>query len=161
MVMRTRSGFGYKIDYDRAIANDERMVARLTDPTLIAASATMTEAEWAIYETRHMDVVWWASMDPARTDERLAILGLTRDDARDMCLAIYNDGWDDPLFAASLGRIDPSAGNYRNGMDLAERFKDFYNDLDRPAKRAECLRAAKTSLARHRRNKAKYEQEQA
>lgn len=157
MAHKGRSGFGFKIDYDRAIADDERMIAKLTDPALIAASATMTDAEWVTYEEHRVDVIWWAALDPARTAERLAIVGLTLKEAHDLLFATYNDDVNaDDMLRAAFGAVDVNAASYRNGEDLGKRFEEFHRDLHRPAKRAEHLKAYKARLARHRRNKAKY-----
>lgn len=156
MAGKGRSDFGFKINYDRAIADDERMIAKLTDPALIAASDTMTDAEWTTYDGHNVDVIWWAAMDPSRTAERLAIVGLTLKDAHDMLFATYNLDRDAPIFVAAYGALDVNAASYRNGQDVAKRFEEFHFDLHRPEKRAEHLKAYKARLARHRRNKAKH-----
>lgn len=140
--MRKSSSWGYKVNYDREIADDEKLIAQCT---------------------LHLEQGWTADRYPGwkpgafvvslvdlvlGVEGVAATLGLSTDDVRDL-------RW----FATDAGcNGDAAEGAYWWGECLHKQL-----DLLAPhwlawtsEELSRCLRKAKDNLTRHRRNKAKY-----
>jgi hypothetical protein len=148
------NAFAYKIDYDASIAEDEKQIAALTNPVLVAAARFVdaaiarfpdsTSAQWSV-----LDLVIFDAEGQA---ERAAVFGLTLDDVRAWRVWMEGSGHNFGDFGATLGPEQP--GDVRRGIAVADRWDGFY--LCTEAERVAALKVHKTRLARHRRNKAKF-----
>lgn len=143
---RAPTRWGYAIDYDKEIAEDERLIAQLTDPLTVLVSQELLPralkaypgsiaSEWTLYQLLAHPV-------EGRV-ERAALFGLSMDDLR--ALSVYEN--DDAFGEAS------KPGDYPRGEVLGKQWADF--PVYTEDQRAEALRVARAALARHRRNKAK------
>lgn len=138
--MARRSGWGYAIDYDKEIARDiaelaavERYLALgvFADPALVADGI-------------HDSLAHRVLRDPAAA----TALGLTADDRT--ALAILLDA---PLSDGPL-----PDGWYNRARAVAAKLDALWADALLTVDHAKRLRSkVKTDLARHRRNKAKYD----
>lgn len=157
--------WAHKIDYDRSIADDEREIAALSDPVAIAVSADLTPEEQSAYFGGgfHWDVadfVLSAWGNPEHAERRLAMLGLSRQDIADYVFHAVNDPHSRNALAPLMEGYDYAAAVTRGagarGREIAKRFDGFHWYITTPAKRAERIKKAKASLARHKRNQAKF-----
>lgn len=157
-----RSPWAFKIDYDRSIAEDEREIAALSNPVAIAVSADLTPEEQEAcfgggfqWDLAHFVLRVWGDREHA--DRRLAMLGLSRQDLADY---VYDTVSDMEDFAPLMEGYDVHAmwerGAHARGREIAKRFEGLHWYIMPPEKRADCVKKAKASLARHRRNQAKY-----
>jgi hypothetical protein len=147
------SSFAYKIDYDKAIAEDEMEIARLTDPRLVAVTAELLPHEHALGHGA-VEVFAFVVGSPERRAIRAAIFKLT--DA-DLCaVAMWYDildAIDDPMFVAGSSFATTAAALDR-GKALAARL-DGFHFMTEPERR-KALSKARASLARHKRNREKH-----
>lgn len=145
-----------KIDYVAAIADDEREIARLSDPVFIALIASMTDGELAALKNGYRVDAFWLLADEKLGVERARIMGLS---GTEVAQAFVSSEGDVEALDAAAARHDPSvrfeAGErYRNGVALADKLHEMV--LCTEEQRVAGLKRAKASLARHRRNQAKY-----
>lgn len=145
--------FVYKIDYDASIAADEKALASVTDPRLIAAAPQFERElaehpEWANYGF----CVWtFCIIRPEARAERMALFELTEDDLRAMAhVRDYRDRVtvDDPSLTAEI-----QPGDWQRGRALWAKWEEFHFMTER--QRLAEVKLHKTRLARHRRNREK------
>lgn len=159
------SGWGIKIDYAAAIADDESRIALYSSPTVMAISAALRPDEEArALAGRNgyaypLDGFWFLFGDLTLLRARMAIAGLSVED-----VACYLCGQD--TFATGDAEIDACVAALRTlparaaweaekaGEAIAVRINDLPVCFE--AKRVEIVRKARASLARHRRNAAKW-----
>ena len=164
----TRQSWGYEIDYDKAIAEDEAALAEATAPLAraIAASLTAEELIW-ISQGYLRTRCFWLFYRQETFEVRAALLGLDAYDAAAFArFAIYEnmdrEEWVDTLAATitegPLSRDEEwhrciaarrHAGPRWKALGMDER-ADTTEDLEKARKHAQA------ALARHKRNKAKY-----
>jgi hypothetical protein len=163
------STWGYKLDYDREIAEDEKEIARLSDSRLVALIASMTEEErdWL---AKGYQVNAYTLLTDRRGEAReqtLRVLGLSRHDLG--MLAWYGEGLDDGD-ADINNAIDEFLICHRaqpqlpNAVQVARQkqnkalLSDLFDNLTMitEAARLDTLKKIKMRLTRHRRNKAKW-----
>jgi len=142
-----RVGFGYKIDYDAAIAEDEKQIAQLSDPLTVLVSQKLLPAAlkaypdslvsgWSLYELL-------AYPEEGRS-ERAEAFGLSL-----QALQAWGALLDDPDFGASAPY---DRQQHLRGEELDRIWSDFRVCAE--PERLKALRGAKASLSRHRRNRA-------
>ncbi len=142
-------GWGYAIDYDAAIAEDDRVIALYDGPVMRAMSAALTDEEqrW-ISEGYQVDVVHFVLREP---ETRGALFGLTGDDVTDLAFLACADDYEPSDAARKLAAL-ATAGAYSRALALAARFPE---PACLESVRADIVRRAKASRARHVRNAAK------
>lgn len=147
---RSVTGWGYAIDYDKAIADDRALIALLESKTMVCISQELLPEAKA----DHPDFASWTpySLVAYKADgllHRAAKLGLTREDVR--AWAYFMDETNDSVWDV-LG--DEQKGDYRRGQDLDTSMRDI--EVYTEAERKKALAKAKVSLSRHQRNKQKW-----
>jgi hypothetical protein len=155
------TGWAFKIDYATAIAEDEARIALYSSPMAVVISAALRsdEAERAAAARFPLAGLWFIFGDLALLRERMAIAGVSVDD-----LASYlapRDAWasGDAEIEARVAAIRllpwPASYESEKAGDVAwTRICDLPVVFE--AKRLEIVRKAKASLARHKRNAAKW-----
>ena len=145
----TSKGWGIKIDYVKAIAEDRARVALYDGALLrgICMSLTEEERSWVAGNGLYT-VSAWVVRYPDRRIERAALTGVTLEEH--VCAALVNES--DPPDLNS----QPEPENwYRRGRDCEKRFA-FVAEIVTEERRRKLLSKAKTDLARHTRNQVKY-----
>ena len=141
--------FGYKIDYDKSIADDEREIALYESTAVKIFSATLNEQEieWV---TRSPTTAFFIMMHSThKQDVRLQALGITLRDLA--CAAFYEDHT--PSIPLSTGPIG-GGPDFRNGQ-AASAILDAVPILTSETRKS-WLKKAKARLARHKRNKLEH-----
>lgn len=151
-------GWGYKLDYDKEIAADEKLIAQLT---------RIIESGWFHPATMIKDGAardisnYWVGltalvfMDVARVAPQL---GLSLADLSDLAYAIDHE-FSCPQLDGSVVELpeEVQPGAYKRGKVIADRIVALWEgDLYPEAMAQKVLKKAKTDLARHKRNKLKY-----
>jgi hypothetical protein len=145
-------GWGYIIDYDKAIREDEARIAHLSSEASIRASRELLpEARAALPDFDGWDVYYLVTYKPEGVAARAAVFGLTLEDVR--AWAYLCDSQDDALWAL-VG--DPQPGDYARGKAVDDRLGRYAFDVWSEADRRRALSKAKAALARHKRNKDLY-----
>jgi hypothetical protein len=148
------SSFAYPIDYAASIAVDERALAQLTDPRLIAAAPHL-DREIAEHPelASHRWCIWTLCViRPETRAERMALFGLTEDDLRAMAYAReYCSGMtiDEPSLTAEI-----QPGDWQRGRALWAKWEKL--DLMTETERRTKVKLHKARLARHKRNQERY-----
>lgn len=156
------SPFAFKIDYAASIAQDEALIALYSSPVAIAIAAEYC-AEDEVRALAHggglCDGPWFLFGDPARLRARMAAAGLSVEDVA--TYAHRGDG-----FATGDAEIDARVAALRGltgrpawdaekaGDEMWVRISEL--PVGPEERRVRLLRKAKASLARHKRNAAKY-----
>ena len=151
--MSRSNPWSHKIDYAKAIAEDEREIALYDSPAVktIAASLDADELRWLKEGVCPQDNPYWLLLngsDEKRT-ERLTVFGLTEVDLA--CAAFYN-GDSFPVEIAC--RCVSGGPDFRRGREVVELLKDI--PVLTEQNRLRFLKQSKASLARHKRNQIKY-----
>lgn len=147
----TRNPWAYKINYDDAIKADEKLVAKYESPALLACIADFLPEEWESIKWGHCYNVPFVIFNTHnllgldRALQRAAFFGLSKDDARALCFFYFSE------YDGFLGDAQP--GDYARGSAIAAKWEGFRVVTEE--ERSKYLKNAKTSLARHKRNKAK------
>ena len=138
-MQRTNRSWGYKIDYDREIALDLENIA--CSERHVPLAAVLTEQERAAGDY-HVNIAWFLAADRVA---RAPLLGLTPAQASELLWLWYIDHDSDVL---------ETPGWYSRASEQAKRLEKELGDyIQRDATAA--IKAHKTRLARHRRNKAR------
>lgn len=147
----SRSGWGFKIDYAAAIADDDRRIA-------FAASSIESGLYRRSVGTMEIQELWQLAL---HFPDVSAAIGLSDQDVADLAAYIEYDIWAcrPELPAEQAGRV-----GYDNGKTLFARVSARAEGgqwlfKDETEARAE-LRRAKASRARHIRNQDKYDRDQ-
>ena len=147
--------WSYSIDYDKAIAEDERAIARLSSPECVRVSRVLLPAALAAYPQStwsDWDVYHLVTYAPDGLEGRAAAFGLSLADAR--AWAFFCDEGREEIWTV-LG--DEQAGDYAKGRAIDARLDRCAFDVLPEDKRKKALAKAKASLARHKRNKSKWD----
>jgi hypothetical protein len=149
--------FGYSVDYDKEILNDERQIAYLSSDFAKSVSAWVDGQRASGWQpTDVSDVLVGAPWIFGET------LGLVTDDLRAMWVYLSSECDPEKIAKDPFGPEQP--GDYRRGSQLMAMPVFFPLDADTwhdwrcmgEASRKESLRLAKAAISRHRRNKAKH-----
>lgn len=145
--------WSHKIDYVKAIAEDEREIALYSSPAVkvFAASFTAEELHWWKEGRCPRENPYWLLLHGSaeKRPERLAVLGITEFDLA--CAALYMG--DD--FPVELGCRCVSGGpDFRRGKEVAKLLENI--PVLTEEVRLMFLKQSKASLARHKRNQIKY-----
>jgi hypothetical protein len=151
MTTTKQNPWAFKIDYDRAIQDDEKLITRLESPALLACIADFLPEEWEnvkqgyCYSAPFVILNTYHLLGLDRAILRASFFGLSADDARALCFYVFSN------YDGFLGQAQP--GDYARGEEIAKMWQDFrvMSEEDRVKR----LKHTKTSLARHRRNKSK------
>ena len=161
--------WGYAIDYDKEIAEDERELALVDGPVARAVSASLDDVELGHLRAGYVyDRCMWLWYKPQLLAERAAVLGLSEDDLAALALHVedeyasqtekapdwvaayaarIHDRWSSPEARAAW------AAAWRRGQAIRETLSEPALAEDR---RKAYASKVKAQLARHRRNKIKY-----
>jgi hypothetical protein len=147
-------GFGYAINYAKEIAYDQSMIDILSNPTLIAVCALVTDNTFASLEP------WeWLVNDNAQDGilpvkqiaSRANLFGLTLQNVSD--LMAYLDMGEIP------GLPEVSKDWYKQGKEMQAKISTIFTPafpyVMTEAKRKKALAKYKSDLARHKRNQLK------
>lgn len=140
--MRKFASFGYAIDYDKEIAIDEARIAHLSSCAVVEI-AKLIEVVHGIYPDYQCDTVYALVLGlPEHMRQWLAtLLGVPADSLRTW--AVANE---------YMGDTRPGDHSVADGLD--KQFASF--DICTESARTKALSKARSDLARHKRNKAKY-----
>lgn len=158
MVAWANRGWGFKLDYDREIAADSKLIEQLT--RLIENRrfhpGVMIKAGFPIdisgYSITLIDLAFLDVMGTA------AQLGLSLLDLSDLaCVMDREDFAMTQLDGSVVALPEEAQGAYKRGGVLVDRLEKIWSgDLYSEEKSLALLKKAKADLARHKRNKAKY-----
>lgn len=150
MMPRRANPWSHKIDYTKAIAEDEREIALYESPGVRCFSETLTIVETVRHEQSvYCNAYHLLVCSNSYRVDRLRALGLTEVDLA--CAAFYN-GDDYPL---DLGcRCVSGGSDFRRGKEVSDKLSEIPVLTEKTRKRL--LKLSKASLARHKRNQAKY-----
>lgn len=144
MAHAARSGWGYRIDYDKEIANDLKEIA--VAERHVPLSQVLTAEERAVGDW-HLDLVSFLFRN---VEQRAPLLGLSTTDVADLWwYCDLNSGTYD------YDAPEPAKGWYGRGKAIDDRLRQQYDQyvLRDPQKLLKKLRGA---LSRHRRNKVRF-----
>lgn len=144
MAHAARSGWGYRIDYDKEIANDLKEITATERHVQLAQVLTAEERAMGDW---HLDL---ASFLFRNVEQRAPLLGLSTTDVADLWWY-----WDLNAGTCDYDTPEPANGWYGRGARIEERLREQYGSyvLRDPQKLLKKLRGA---LSRHRRNKVKF-----
>lgn len=171
--MRKFVSFGYKIDYDKEIAEDEKNIAHYDSPIMRAISQSLTrEEEASIKSGQRFEADIWLWYSERLLPERARILGLSQEDVEILASQMAED-WPDwveknPWVAAlaeegeGARRAEGPTYHAASGSFRSPRVREILGPLENmdvltEDHRVALLKKAKTSLSRHKRNKEKFE----
>lgn len=144
-------GWGYAIDYDKAIAYDLKQIADLESPEQLAVSASI-HAKSDV----HLDAASWCVWEHGRgvlpTAEiiaRGALLGLTVEH-----ISALDRADSQGFLPADFPKVPYTWANMKAAEDRLKEL-DFLQFIDEKARKS-ALSKARADLARHKRNKAKF-----
>jgi hypothetical protein len=151
MKTSTRSGFGYRIDYDKEIAEDLARIA--SHEHYLKIAETFAAADLATFPNglTLLDYLWH---EETRLSRWQALTGLELEDLR--CCMDYVE-----CEYPGLGSAESSDWYWRGERACAAAFKaygtcDAFERIHPAEQQIGWLRKARASLSRHRRNKEKY-----
>lgn len=154
---RSKRGWGFKVDYDLAIKQDEDLIARLTrliDNRWFKPAAMVLDGvthDLRPYSTTLVDL---ALMDVSGTAVQL---GLSIDDLADLACTLHRDNRQAQLDGSVVMLNIGTPGAYKRGDAIADRICAIWDgDLNDEETTRKILKHAETALARHKRNQAKY-----
>lgn len=144
MAHAARSGWGYKINYDKEIANDLKEIANTERHLPLAQVLTAEERAMGDWQ---LDLVSFLFRN---VEQRAPLLGLTPADVADLWWYCELDG-----YKYDYDVPEPTKGWYGRGAAIDKRLREQYDNyvLRDPQARLKKLRGA---LSRHRRNKVKF-----
>jgi hypothetical protein len=147
---RGGGSWGYSINYDKEIKQDEADIAAYGNDRVRAISASLTDEELDIIKRAYKyDAVDWALRYPDKREARAAILGIPLEDI--VCAAETSES-----LPKDLAVGDPPVNWYRRGEAVYKQLEvDRVDVLPEPL-RLKLLRKAKTDLSRHARNQSKF-----
>lgn len=154
--------WAFKIDYARAIAQDEAEIAMLDGVTRqLAATLSETEVNW--FCQGFLFDGWRLLIgSPERREERMRILGVSDAEFEAACFVgepdgVGLDGWNEEELKtrarAGAAAVD-RPGTYKLGEEVIRRLEVVR--ILPESHRVSALRKARASLARHRRNSAQF-----
>lgn len=167
--MSKTNPFSYAINYQKEIAYDEAYVAYLESPAVVQMAALLEELfanEWKHWHRQGTLTRGYLGHVLAARPAAAAILGLTEEEGKALCL--YLTEWEKTWEALPveeywrLWRLGEQINKQRPGpqaaipgfsKELAEW--EIYEETGKRG-RKEALKHAKATLARHKRNAAKY-----
>jgi len=156
-----RNAFAFRIDYAKAIADDERQIAHLGSPAMVALAPMTRRLVELVPDSRveMWDIFSWLTMVPDQRARVMACLGLTEDDA--CAWSVHRDWYAPdparpPLVDVSGWDIADVRAAVARGKEVEARFNSDAFPLYSEERRVELFRLARASLARHRRNQKKY-----
>ena len=119
--MRSRSQWGYKIDYDKEIAIDQKEIEQLDSSLARAVSASLTAEEiaWMKRSGGH-DAYAWLWFSPELIERRARLLGLSDRDLAVLAARIEAD-------APPYQKIDAWVSEY---ADRLPKGSSFYRESD-------------------------------
>lgn len=143
--------WAFKIDYDKSIAEDERVIDAYGSVAAAAASMSLTQDEliW-LDESGAYDAVGFLFAYEDTFAARLTMLGVTEAEAFD--LATFREVEDIPWVFVWLGDY-MTPGCYLRGKAIDKRLELI--PVVPEARRLDILKRARAALSRHRRNKAR------
>lgn len=145
----TRTGWGHKVEYARAIADDTAQITHLNDPRVVRLCEIVSEIAALPQHINAHPELWTLPQLASVHADVAAVMGYSTDDLRAMHVT-SGDIWGRELFG------EEQAGDRARGQALWAALGEF--PLYRADVRAERLRKAKIDLSRHKRNQAKYKQ---
>lgn len=155
--MRPRPQWGYKIDYDKAIALDQAEIDQLDSSLARAVSASLTSEEiaWMKRSGGH-DAYAWLWFSPELIERRARLLGLSDRDLAILARRIMVDAYRevDAWIVEYAERIPAGSSYYRESDVLLKQLEDVPVMLEEL--RSKLVKKAKASLSRHKRNKEKF-----
>ncbi len=150
--MNTQRGWGYKIDYAKAIREDEARIAHLESPMCVrAARELLLEASLAYPTWTSWDVYGLITYKLSSIAERAAIFGLTLEDVRAWAFVANEERG---IIWSVLG--DEQKGDYARGQAIDDRLGCHAFDVLSEKDRRAALSKARGALARHKRNAEKF-----
>lgn len=165
---KRNKGFGFSIDYDQAIAEDTREIARLSDPTFVALCKSIVQAEYtAACRKFPASFAWIDHLTYNVADERwrtaaeraplLAIVGLTVVDLHALATFWDNDALTERLdvdLRPEERRTVRECYAHGKALDAAHSYlaDPFAYMID--SARRERLSREKQALRRHTKNRA-------
>jgi hypothetical protein len=142
-------GWGYALDYAKAIAEDRAQLALWDGPLMRGVSAQLTQEERGWIEgARKYHLVQWVMTYPSARIARAALADVPLEEFE--CAALVLD-----LQLPDLAAQPEPARWYPRGEVLLKRF-EAYEDLRTEEQRKKLVKKLKTDLARHLRNQAKW-----
>ncbi len=139
-MQRLNAGWGYKIDYDKEIAEDLAYIAQVERH--VALAAVLTEEERA----KGSNHLWFTNFLFSNIEQRAPLMGLTETEAREMA-------WFDDV---SLPReTEPAGGWYGRAEANMKRLEKEIGTWIISDPQA-LLKKLRVRLARHRRNKERF-----
>ncbi len=154
----SRRGWGYAIDYAKAIREDEARIAHLTSPMCLCVSRDLLPAARAAYSDHAIrpaygswDVYHLITYTCEGLEGRASKLGLTLEDVR--AWAFFVDEASEAVWAV-LG--DEQRGDYARGKAIETRFSLHAFEVYTEDDRRKALSKARAALARHKRNASKW-----
>lgn len=140
--MKRFSPWGYKIDYDKEIAQDEAQIAELQSEGVMAAAATL-KGDGQPEPFNALEWIYWCQT-VEECLRRGEAFGLSHDQTRMLGAWIecesFNDGWD---------KVDR-----RVTTPLQTKLQAIW--VGKESDRKAFLAKAKSALSRHKRNKTKH-----
>lgn len=136
--------WGYRINYDREISQDQEDISQTERHVALAAVLTDAERAWGPF---HLTVLHFLF---ANVEQRAPLLGLSEDDVVDLWW------WSDMVhYEQKIDVPEPKSGWYSRGEAIERRLRDQLGEyvIRDPQPMVKKLR---TRLARHRRNKVKF-----
>jgi hypothetical protein len=151
-------GWGFKLDYDKEIAADEKLIAQLTriiengwfHPTTMIQDGSPRDISG-----NYAGLTTLVFMDIGRMAPQL---GLSLADLSDLAWAVDQDPSCVQLDGSTVELPEPvQPGAYKRGKAIADRLVALWEgDLYPEALAKKVLKKAKTDRSRHKRNKLKY-----
>lgn len=156
---RSRTGgWGYKLDYDKEIASDEKLIAqlkRIIESGWFHPAAMIKDGGVRDISSYWVGLTALVFMDVARVAPQL---NLSLADLSDLAYAIDQEPSCAQLDGSVVELPEPvQPGAYKRGKALADRLCDLWEGNLYPETLAQkVLKKTKTDLSRHKRNKLKY-----
>ncbi len=145
MAHAARAGWGYKLDYDKEIANDAKEIAETERHIPLARVLTEAERAWGPY---HLLLLHFLFAD---VSGRAPLLGLSPEDVADLWwFSNMNPG------ECEYDAPEPRAGWYSRGEAVGKRMSEHFGSEYVIRDPQEMLTKLRSRLARHRRNKGKF-----
>jgi hypothetical protein len=151
-------GWGFKLDYDKEIASDEKLIVQLTriiENGWFHPTAMIKDGISRDISTYSISLTALVFMDVARVASQLA---LSLADLSDLAYAADHE-FSCPQLDGSVVELpeEVQPGAYKRGAAIADRLTTLWEgDLYPEALVQKVLKKAKAGLARHKRNKLKY-----
>ncbi len=145
------SGWGYSIDYAKAIREDEARIAHLSSPTCIRVARELLPEASAAHPNYFWDAYHLVTYKLEGIEARASVFGLTLMDVR--AWAYFMDEWREEVWNV-LG--DEQQGDYAIGKAIDARLEGHAFEVYTEEARRKALIKAKAAISRHKRNAEKY-----